>query len=144
MRLARPVLALVALFASAAPPGAARAKPPETPAPFRWEGLARRNSGLVVFRSRWDPGVLELRDDLVRWTDRANPGKNLVLPARRLTGHAIRCRGAAGAPCTEWRLSTKNETYVFREVPPAGGEILRRVFDALLGAYPDLPSTEER
>jgi hypothetical protein len=138
-----PVLALVALLASAAPPAAAQ-ETPAAPAPFRWEGLARHNSGLVLFRSRWDPGVLELRDDLVRWTDRANPGKNLVLPARRLTEHAILCRGAARAPCTEWRLSTKNETYVFREVPPAGGETLRRAFDALRGAYPDVPSTEER
>lgn len=145
MHLVRPpVLALVALLASAAPPGAAQEKPSETPSPFRWEGLARRNAGLVLLRSRWDPGVLELRDDLVRWTDRKNPGKNLVLPARRLTGQAIRCRGAAEAPCTEWRLSTKNETYVFREVPLARGETLRRVFDALRGAYPDVPSTEER
>lgn len=145
MRLASPpFLALLALLASAAPPGPAQETPPATPAPFRWEGLARRNAGLVVFRSRWDPGVLELRDDLVRWTDRVNPGKNLVLPARRLTGHTIRCRGGPEAPCTEWRLSTKNETYVFREVPPAGGATLRRAFEALLGAYPDIPSGEER
>jgi hypothetical protein len=145
MRLARPpVLALLALLASAAPPGAAQETPPAAPAPFRWEGLARRNPGLVLFRSRWDAGVLELRDDLVRWADRVNPGKNLVLPVRRLTGHAIRCHGAPGTPCTEWRLSTKNETYVFREVPPAGGEVLRRVFDALRGAYPGVPSDEER
>jgi hypothetical protein len=139
-----PFLALVALLAFAARPGAAPEAPPAAPAPFLWEGLARRNPGLVLLRSRWDPGVLELRDDLVRWADRGNPGKNLVLPARRLTGHAIRCRGAAGAPCTEWRLSTKGETYVFREVPPAGGETLRRVFDALRGAYPGVPSDEER
>ena len=33
---------------------------------------------------------------------------------------------------------------MFREIPPAGGEILRRVFDALRGAYPDVPSDEER
>jgi hypothetical protein len=98
----------------------------------------------VLFRSRWDPGVLELRDDLVRWSDRVNPGKNLVLPLRRLTGHALRCGGAAGAPCTEWRISTNAETYVFREVPLAGGTMLRRGFDALRGAYPDVPSSEER
>jgi hypothetical protein len=114
----------------------------DAPAPLRWEGLARRNPGLVVFRSRWNPGVLELRDDLLRWTDRANPGKNLVLPVRRVTSHALRCRGPAAAPCTEWRLSTKTETYVFREVPPARGETLRRAFDALRGAYPDVPSSE--
>lgn len=112
--------------------------------PFRWEGLARRNPGLVLFGSRWKPGVLELRDDLVRWTDRKDPGKNLVLPVRRLTGHALKCPGGVAAPCTRWRVSTRTETYVFREVSPAGGVALRRAFDALRGAYPDLPSSEER
>jgi hypothetical protein len=116
----------------------------DAPTPFRWEGLARRNPGIVIFRSRWNPGVLELRDDLVRWTDRVNPGKNLVLPVRRLTGHSLVCRGGGKAPCTEWRVATKTETYVFREVPPAGGASLRRAFDALRGAYADVPSTEER
>jgi hypothetical protein len=116
----------------------------EAPAPFRWEGLARRNPGLVLFRSRWNPGVLELRDDLVRWTDRTNPGKNLILPVRRLTGHTLVCRGGAAAACTEWRVATKTEEYVFREVPPAGGASLRRAFDALRAAYADVPSTEER
>jgi hypothetical protein len=137
-------LAGLAFLAAAAPPEAAQEAAPPAPAPFRWEGLTRRNPGLVLFRSRWDPGVLELRDDLVRWTDRANPGKNLVLPVRRLTAHVLRCRGAADAPCTEWRVSTKNETYVLREAPPAGGTTLRRAFDALRGTYPDVPSSEER
>jgi hypothetical protein len=122
--------------------GAARAD--DAPAPFRWEGLARRNPGLVVFRSRWNPGVLELRDDLVRWTDRTNPGKNLVLPVRRLTGHTLVCRGKPPAPCSEWRLGTKTETYVFREVGPAGEGALKRAFDALRAAYGDVPSNEER
>lgn len=116
----------------------------EPPAPFRWEGLARRNPGIVIFRSRWNPGVLELRDDLVRWTDRGDPGKNLVLPVRRLTGHTLVCRGGAAAPCTEWRVATKTEEYVFREVAPAGGASLRRAFDALRGAYADVPSSEAR
>jgi hypothetical protein len=116
----------------------------DAPAPFRWEGLVRRNPGIVIFRSRWNPGVLELRDDLVRWTDRTNPGKNLVLPVRRLTGHTLVCRGGAAAPCTEWRVATKTETYVFRESPPEGGATLRRAFDALRGAYADVPSAEER
>ena len=116
----------------------------EAPAPFRWEGFARRNPGIVIFRSRWNPGVLELRDDLVRWTDRGDPGKNLVLPVRRLTGHTLVCRGGAAAKCTEWRVATKTEEYVFRELPPAGGASLRRAFDALRGAYADVPSNEAR
>jgi hypothetical protein len=111
---------------------------------MRWEGLERRNPGLVVFRSRWDAGTLELKDDLVRWADRKNPGKNLVLPVRRLTGHALLCPGAAGAPCTEWRVSTRTETYAFRAAGGGDGAALRRIFDALRAAYSDLPAEETR
>jgi hypothetical protein len=141
-RLSIRALALLAALAALARPGAAQQA--SEPAPFRWERLARRNPGLVLFRSRWNPGVLELKDDLVRWTDRADPGKNLVLPVRRLTRHALKCPGGVAAPCTEWRVSTRTETYVFREAPAAGGTALRRAFDALRGAYADVPSAEER
>ena len=136
----RAAFALFAVLAAAGASGSA----PEAAAPFRWEGFVRRNPGIVVFRSRWNPGVLELRDDLLRWTDRADPGKNLVLPVQRITGHVLKCGRGEGATCTEWRVSTKTETYVFREAPPAGGAELRRAFDALRGAYADLPSSEER
>jgi hypothetical protein len=139
-----PVFALVWLVSALAGPGAAQPAPAPEPALFRWEGLARRNPGLVVFRSRWNPGVLELRDDLLRWADRKDPGKNLVLPVRRITAHALKCAGGPPAPCSEWSVSTRTETYVFREVPPAGGAALRRAFDALRGAYADVPSAEER
>ena len=133
-------LALLALLATAASPGRAQ----ETAAPFRWEGLVRRNPGIVLFRSRWNPGVLELKDDLVRWTDRTDPGKNLVLPVGRLTGQVLKCGREAASPCTEWRVLTKTETYVFRESPPAGGAAVRRAFDDLRAAYADVPSSEER
>jgi len=138
--MAFPRFAALFLFVSLASLSVAE----DAPAPFRWEGLARRNPGIVILRSRWNPGVLELRDDLVRWTDRVNPGKNLVLPVRRLTGHALVCLGGAAAPCTEWRVATKTETYVFRELPSAGGASLRRAFDALRAAYADVPSAEKR
>lgn len=138
-RLWLPALALLGALAR---PGAAQPAP--GPEPFRWEGLTRRNPGLVVFRSRWNPGVLELKDELVRWADAKDPGKNLVLPVRRLTGHALVCPGGASKPCTEWRVTTRTETYVFRESPPAGGAALRRAFDALRGTYADIPSSEER
>ncbi|HQQ77301.1 MAG TPA: hypothetical protein PLB01_08085 [Thermoanaerobaculia bacterium] len=131
--------ALAALFLLATVPAAG-----DAPTPFRWEGLVRRNPGIVIFRSRWNPGVLELKDDLLRWTDRTDPGKNLVLPVRRLTQHTLVCRGGPAAACTEWRVATKIETYVFREAPPEGGASLRRAFDALRGAYADVPSSEER
>lgn len=142
--MSRATLPALALLASLA---AGRALPGEEPAPgaaaFRWEGLARRNPGLVL-KNRWDAGVLELRDDLLRWSDRKDPGKNLVLPVRRLASHELACPKGAAAPCTEWRLATKTETYVFREAPEAGGGVLRRVFAAFRAAYADLPSSEAR
>ena len=118
VRLRLAALGIAASLAGASS-GASAPDAAPAPAPFRWDGLERRNPGLLVFRSRWDPGTLELRDDLVRWADRKNPGKNLVLPVRRLTGHTLVCRGPAGAPCSEWRLSTKTEVYVFREANAA-------------------------
>ena len=97
VRLRLAALGIAASLAGASS-GASAPDAAPAPAPFRWDGLERRNPGLLVFRSRWDPGTLELRDDLVRWADRKNPGKNLVLPVRRLTGHTLVCRGPAGAP----------------------------------------------
>lgn len=142
--MSRATLAVLALLASLA---AGRALPGEEGAPpaaaFRWEGLARRNPGLVL-KSRWDAGVLELKDDLLRWSDRKDSGKNLVLPVRRLASHELVCPKGAAAPCTEWRLLTKTETYVFQEAPDAGGAVVRRVFDAFRAAYAGLPSSETR
>jgi hypothetical protein len=54
------------------------------------------------------------------------------------------CRGEPPAPCTEWRLGTKTETYVFREAAPEGAGALQHAFDALRAAYADVPSNEER
>ncbi|HTS03211.1 MAG TPA: hypothetical protein VMN04_11850 [Thermoanaerobaculia bacterium] len=135
----RPFPAFAGLLLALAGRGAAQ----PAPSPFRWEGLARRNPGLVL-KSRWDGGVLELKDDLVRWTDRKDPGKNLVLPVQRITSHALKCPAGPAASCTQWRISTRTETYVFREEPSAGGATLRRAFDALRGAYADVPSSEGR
>ena len=142
MRPRLPVFALVAALAALARRDAAGEE--SAAAPFRSDGLERRTSGIVLFKSRWDPGVLEVRDDLVRWTDLTNPGKNLVLSVRRLLSHELVCPGKADMACTEWRLVTKTETYVFRETPSRGGATLKRAFDALRGAYPDVPSSEKR
>ncbi|HEV8268711.1 MAG TPA: hypothetical protein VGR00_10770, partial [Thermoanaerobaculia bacterium] len=35
----------------------------------KWEGLARRNSGVVIFKSRWDVGTLEFKEETFRWVD---------------------------------------------------------------------------
>jgi len=73
--------------AQAAPPAGA---PPAAPslaaeANRRWEGLARRNGGVVVFKSRWDVGVLEFKEETVRWVDAKDSAKNLLIPARSIT-----------------------------------------------------------
>ncbi len=139
----RPALLVLFVVAaglvSASPSAVSQAAPADG---FRWEGLARRNPGLVLFRSRWDAGVLELRNDLLRWADARDPGKNLVLPVRRLVKHEIVCP-RPGAPCTEWRVATRTETYVFRARAAGADAELKSAFDALRAAY-DVPSGETR
>src|SRR5512135_1172519 len=55
-------------------PGAPPAARPEDTR--RWDGLTRRNTGIVLFKSRWDPGVLEFKDGSLRWVDSRDAGKN--------------------------------------------------------------------
>ena len=57
----------------------------------RWEGLARRNSGVVLFKSRWDPGVLEFKDGAVRWTDAKDTAKNLLIPVEQMREQQLTC-----------------------------------------------------
>src|SRR5262249_15427976 len=106
----RRAVRVLVLAAALAGVRAASAEEPAAPA-FRWSDFERRNAGIVVFRSRWDKGALELKDDLVRWADRRDSGKNLVLPVQRLLGHTLVCKGPAPAPCSEWRISTRTDTY---------------------------------
>lgn len=94
------------------------AEPPIVPAAVadrKWEGLVRRQDGLLLW-GRWRTGTLTLREETLRWTDGKDPGRNLVLPVARIASHRRVCRDPLlAATCFEWSLRTKDgERYVFR------------------------------
>ena len=110
----------------------------------RWDGLTLRNTGLVLFESRWDPGVLEFRDGSLRWIDSRDPGKNVLLPAAQLTEQALVCQVKSGrSECFEWVVKTASDDYRFRDAGWRLGENARieDVFEFFRSAYPKLVSS---
>jgi hypothetical protein len=108
--------------ATAAGVHAAAVVPAQTPVPTppttaRWEGLARRNDGIVLFKSRWDPGVLEFKDETLRWTDSKDVAKNRVIAVKSLTEQQLTClKKPGGNECFEWVAKTRTDEYRFRNV----------------------------
>jgi hypothetical protein len=83
----------------------------------RWDGLVRRNSGIVLLKSRWDAGVLEFKDESLRWVDSKNLGKNVLVPARQITEQQLTClKKSGGNECFEWVVKTKSDEFRFRDV----------------------------
>ena len=132
--------------------GAESQTPPPAPTPsfaqkadMRWEGMARRNSGVVVLKSRWDIGVLEFREETLRWTDLRDAGKNLLIPGRQIVSHVLSCRKKpGGSACFEWGFRTKEGEFRFREADRHGEEPTkpRAIFTFMQAIYPDLPAAE--
>ncbi len=107
----------------------------------RWEGLVRRNSGVVVFKSRWDPGTLEFKDGALRWTDSRDTAKNLLVPVEQVREQQLTCLKKPGEPeCFEWVVKTHGTEYRFRDIAWEQGrnEIVEQVFGFFHGAYPNL------
>jgi hypothetical protein len=112
----------------------------------RWEGLVRRNSGVVLLKSRWDPGVLEFKDGYLRWTDAREVKKNLLVPAPQITEQQLTClKKAGGNECFEWVVKTKHEEYRFREVGWEQGDNTKveELFAWFSGAFPSLISSHQ-
>jgi len=110
----------------------------------KWEGLARRNSGVVIFKSRWDVGTLEFKEETFRWVDAKDAGKNLLIPARQVTEQFLTClKKAGGNECFEWGVKTKDESYRFRDVSWEQGDNkkVQEIFDFLKAIYPNLVSS---
>ncbi len=138
--------------AAAAPAPVAVPAPTPTPTPVplppttaRWEGLARRNSGIVLFKSRWDPGVLEVKDDTLRWTDAKDVTKNLLVPVKSLTEQQLTClKKSGGNECFEWVAKTRNEEFRFRNVSWEQNEDakVQDVFSFLKALAPNLVSSQ--
>jgi hypothetical protein len=112
----------------------------------RWEGLVRRNSGVVMLKSRWDPGVLEFKDGFLRWTDARDVKKNVLVPASQITEQQLTClKKAGGNECFEWVVKTRHEEYRFREVGWEQGDDAKteELFAWFQGAYPSLISSRQ-
>ena len=138
-----PSLAALVFFLAAvgAPAPAGGAGGAQT-AGCRWESLARRSPGFLVGTSRWDDGTLSVRDEKIVWVDARDPGRSLIVPLSRVTGHRLVCRDAPAPACTEWRLSTRREEYRFRDGAsgPNGSPRLAEIDEHVRTVLSDLPA----
>ena len=110
----------------------------------RWDGLTRRNSGIVILKSRWDAGVLEFKEGSLRWMDSKDSGKNVLLPAAQLTEQQLTClKKAGGNECFEWVVKTRSDEYRFRDVGWSQGENAKvgELYEFFHAAYPGLISS---
>jgi hypothetical protein len=136
----------------AMPPAVPATSPVTIPAPspvpatsMRWEGFVRRNSGVVLLKSRWDPGVLEFKDETLRWTDARDVSKNVLLTGRQMTEQQLTClKKAGGNECFEWVIKTKGQEYRFRDISWEQGENAKvmEVFAYFNSRYPNLVSSQ--
>ena len=110
----------------------------------RWDGLTRRNSGIVLLKSRWDSGVLEFKDGSLRWVDSRDAAKNILVPAAQVTEQQLTClKKSGGNECFEWVLKTRGEEYRFRDVAWRQNENAKvdEIFAFFSGAYPNMISS---
>jgi hypothetical protein len=139
------LIASITLRRSDSPANAKASGATSAPAgPRRWDGLTRRNSGVVLFKGRWDAGVLEFKDGSLRWVDSRDAGKNVLLPAAQITEQQLTClKKAGGNECFEWVVKTRNEEYRFRDVSWQQGEDAKvaELFEYFAGVYPNLISS---
>jgi hypothetical protein len=111
---------------------------------YRWDGLTRRNSGIVLLKSRWDSGVLEFKDASIRWIDSKDGSKNVLLPAAQVTEQQLTClKKAGGNECFEWVVKTRSDEYRFRDVGWRQGENAKvaEIFKFFSSTYPNLISS---
>lgn len=110
----------------------------------RWDGLALRNSGIVLLKSRWDSGTLEFRESSLRWIDSKRTEKNVLIPFAQITEQQLTClKKAGGNECFEWVVMTRGGEYRFRDASWRQGENakIQDIFDFFKGAYPNLISS---
>ncbi|MHB8799408.1 MAG: hypothetical protein ACYDBY_13185 [Thermoanaerobaculia bacterium] len=142
--------AAAAPVAPLAPAPAAAPAPPvdlAAQADRSWDGLVRRNDGIVLFKSRWDDGKLSFKEEKLSWLDARDEKKNLILPARSIKEQFLVC--LKGAPsekteCFEWGVKTENGEYRFRDVGWKRSDSTKpqELFDFMKAIYPSLVSSE--
>lgn len=110
----------------------------------RWDGLALRNSGVVLLKSRWDSGMLEFREASLRWVDSKRTEKNLLIPIEQVTEQQLTClKKAGGNECFEWVVKTRSEEYRIRDASWKQGDNakVQELYDFFRSAYPNLISS---
>ncbi len=126
-------------------PVAIPAPVPTPAASMRWEGLVRRNSGVVLLKSRWDPGVLEFKDETLRWTDAHDASKSVLVSAKQITEQQLTClKKVGGNECFEWVVRTKGREYRLRDISWEQGENAKvaELFAYFKARYPNLVSSQ--
>ena len=111
----------------------------------RWEGLSKRNSGIVLLKSRWDTGFLEFKEDTLRWADAHDASKNVLLTAKQITEQQLTClKKPGGNDCFEWVVKTKGQEYRFRDIAWEQGENAKpqEVFKFMKTLFPYLISSQ--
>lgn len=121
--------------------------PPEGGEPRKWEGLVRRNGGVVIFKSRWDAGSLEFKEGTVYWRDADEEQKNLLIPARAIEEQSLTClKKAGGNECFEWVIKTANDEYRFRDIAwerDMDGRKVMELYDFFKASFPSLISSPQ-
>src|SRR5512141_2951735 len=118
---------------------------PRPPTTARWDGLARRNSGVVLLKSRWDPGILEVKDGTLRWTDSKDVSKNLNIPLKSLNEQQLTClKKSGGNECFEWVAKTRSDEFRFRNIAWQQNENdkIEDVFSFMKALAPKLVSSQ--
>lgn len=127
--------------ADAAAAAAPAARPEGT---RRWDGLTRRNSGVVLLKSRWDAGVFEFKDGSIRWMDSHDSAKNVLIQAAQITEQQLTClKKSGGNECFEWVVKTRSDEYRFRDVAWQQSENAKvaELYAFFSSAYPNLISS---
>lgn len=112
-----------------------------------WEGLVRRNDGIVLFKSRWDDGKLSFKEEKLSWLDARDEKKNLILPAKSIKEQFLVC--LKGSPseqteCFEWGVKTESGEYRFRDVGWKRSDSTKpqELYDFMKAIYPNLVSSK--
>jgi hypothetical protein len=112
-----------------------------------WEGLVRRNSGVVIMKSRWDPGTLTYADGQIRWVDAKDSQKNVLIPEKAILEQFLTCvKKSGGNECFEWGFLIRNdEEYRFRDVNWKQGENAKAlaVHDFFRSRFPNLIDSQK-
>ena len=115
-------------------------------APVEWEGVVRREPGIVILKNRWRVGRLTFADGQLRWQDARDSSKNLLIPWNAVREQFLTClKRAGGNECFEWGVRTaSDDEYRFRDVTWEQGDDTKvlAIHDWFAGRFPSLVDSQ--